>query len=92
MQAVLFAVTRCLGSAVLSIGLLTLAPAYATTISGQPNVVDGDGLSFGPIAIRLHGIDAPSGSRVAGIDFDRAVAKNEEHLIGFTLAFRPHPG
>ncbi len=45
------AVSLCLAGA--------LQAETGPTITGVANVVDGDGLKIGPIAIRLHGIDAP---------------------------------
>ncbi len=49
---------------VLSLALPSLAVAAdpgpgTATIAGPAEVVDGDGLKIGPVAIRLHGIDAP---------------------------------
>ncbi len=38
--------------------LLAAGAAADARIVGQPGVIDGDGLAFGPVAVRLHGIDA----------------------------------
>ena len=47
-------------SALLVLALLAPgAGSAADTITGQAGVVDGDGLTIGPVRIRLHGIDAP---------------------------------
>ncbi len=56
------AVGQVLRSVRLCTAALLLAgavPGSAASIAGRPEVVDGDGLTFGPIAIRLHGVDAP---------------------------------
>ena len=37
----------------------TVVAQTGPTITGVADVVDGDGLKIGPVAIRLHGIDAP---------------------------------
>ena len=37
----------------------TVVAETGPTITGMADVVDGDGLKIGPVAIRLHGIDAP---------------------------------
>ena len=71
--------------------LALLAPAEvsaADMITGQAEVVDGDGLTIGPVRIRLHGIDAPElGQRCAERgggtwQCDEAAANRLEDLIG----------
>ena len=39
------------------------AAAGTATITGPAEVVDGDGLKIGPVAIRIHGIDAPEAAQ-----------------------------
>ncbi|WP_299132690.1 thermonuclease family protein [uncultured Amaricoccus sp.] len=46
-------------AAALAAGLGVAGAAFAGAIGGPAEVVDGDGLRFGPVAVRLHGIDAP---------------------------------
>jgi endonuclease YncB( thermonuclease family) len=43
---------------------ITIGVHDAEAISGKPSVVDGDSLNFGPVAVRLHGIDAPERDQV----------------------------
>ena len=71
--------------------LALLAPGVgsaADMITGQAEVVDGDGLAIGPVRIRLHGIDAPElGQRCAERGggtwhCDEAAANRLEDLIG----------
>ncbi|CUH31289.1 Succinoglycan biosynthesis protein ExoI [Jannaschia seosinensis] len=40
-------------------GLSASADTQQVTISGVPDVLDGDTLDIGPVRVRLHGIDAP---------------------------------
>lgn len=47
----------------LALGLCTLA-ASAQTITGKPQIVDGDTIIIGTEAIRLHGIDAPEAGQM----------------------------
>lgn len=62
--------------------------AADAAISGRAEVVDGDGLRIGPVAIRLHGIDAPElGQRCARAGggtwpCDEAAAERLEALVG----------
>lgn len=42
-----------------ALGLASTGNAAPVVIEGRAEVVDGDGLRIGPIAIRIHGIDAP---------------------------------
>jgi len=42
-----------------AISVIAVGIQDAEAISGKPRVVDGDSLNFGPVAVRLHGIDAP---------------------------------
>lgn len=51
---------KLLLSALLSIATV---PAYAQTISGPAEVVDGDSLSVSGLSVRLFGIDAPEGKQ-----------------------------
>ena len=46
-------------SLTMSLLFLLALPAHAQDVSGTPRAVDGDSLDFGPVAVRLHGIDAP---------------------------------
>ena len=71
--------------------LALLAPgavSAADMITGHAEVVDGDGLTVGPVRIRLHGIDAPElGQRCAESgggtwQCDEAAANRLEDLIG----------
>lgn len=71
--------------------LALLAPGVgsaADMITGRAEVVDGDGLTIGPVRIRLHGIDAPElGQRCAERgggtwQCDEAAANRLDDLIG----------
>ena len=72
-----------------AVALVATAPALSgATISGPADVIDGDGLKIGPVAIRLHGIDAPElGQRCAKAGggtwaCDEAAAERLEALVG----------
>lgn len=76
-------------SALLVLALLAPgAMSAADMITGQAEVVDGDGLTIGPVRIRLHGIDAPElGQRCAERgggtwQCDEAAAARLDDLIG----------
>ena len=47
-----------------AISVIAVGIQDAEAISGKPRVVDGDSLNFGPVAVRLHGIDAPERDQV----------------------------
>src|SRR5690606_23298619 len=65
----------------------TTSLAAAPLISGAPQVSDGDTLRFGPVVVRLHGIDAPETgqncARPGGGTWDcgRAAKQRLERLI-----------
>ncbi len=40
-------------------GAISAHADQAASVTGTAEVIDGDGLAIGPVAIRLHGIDAP---------------------------------